>query len=285
MKLSSFAVPERWSTVVRRTYVDVLDDHCLGLAAELAFYFLLGLFPALIFLVALVSVMPVEHVLDQWFTTIRPFAPPEVLPLVQTQIEELAGGQHSGLLTVGLVGAIWSSSAAMTAIISTLNRAYDLTESRAWWKARLLAVLLTIAFALFLITASVLLLAGRPLFAWVGGWFGWSAAAVAAWTYLRWPFIAFVVVLGIDLIYHFAPNRRTEWVWLTPGSLLATALWFGASLAFKGYIATVGGFNATYGAIGTIVVLMLWLYLSGLALLIGAELNAEIDREFRTRAG
>lgn len=273
MKLLSFSVTDRWSTIVRRTYAEVMDDHCFGLAAELAFYFLLGLFPALLCLVALVSVLPVEHVLGQWFTTIRPFAPPEVLPLIQAQVEELAGGNHGGLLTVGLVAAIWSSSAAMTAIISTLNRAYDLTESRAWWRARLLAVVLTIAFAVFLMTASMLLLGGRPLLAWVGGWFGWSAAAVTAWTYLRWPFMAFVVVLGINLIYHFAPNRRTEWVWLTPGSVLATALWFGASLAFKTYIATVGGFNATYGAIGTVVVLMLWLYLSGLALLIGAELN------------
>jgi membrane protein len=283
MKLLSVAVPERWSVIGRRTYAEVLDDHCLGLAAELAFYFLLALFPALLFLVALVSVMPVEHVLDQWFTTIQPFAPPEVLPLIRGQLDELAGGGHSGLLTIGLVGAIWSSSAAMTAIISTLNRAYDLTESRPWWKARLLAVVLTIAFAVFLVTASVLLLAGRPLFEWMGGWIGWSSAAVTAWTYLRWPFIAFTVVLAIDLIYHFAPNRRVEWVWLTPGSLLATALWFGASLGFKTYTATVGGFNATYGAIGTVVVLMLWLYLSGLALLIGAELNAEIEREFRER--
>jgi membrane protein len=108
---------------------------------------------------------------------------------------------------------------------------------------------------------------------------------VTAWTYLRWPFIAFTVVLAIDLIYHFAPNRRVEWVWLTPGSLLATALWFGASLGFKTYTATVGDFNVTYGAIGTVVVLMLWLYLSGLALLIGAELNAEIEREIRERRG
>jgi membrane protein len=261
----------------------VLDDHCPGLAAELAFYFLLALFPALLFLVALVSVMPVEHVLEQWFTTIQPFAPPEVLPLIRGQLDEVAGGGHAGLLTIGLVGAIWSSSAAMTAIISTLNRAYDLTDSRPWWKARLLAVVLTIAFAVFLVTASVLLLTGPPLFEWMGGWMGWSTAAVTGWTYLRWPFIAFTVVLAIDLIYHFAPNRRVEWVWLTPGSLLATALWFGASLGFKTYTATVGGFNATYGAIGTVVVLMLWLYLSGLALLIGAELNAEIERELRER--
>jgi membrane protein len=284
VKFASFRAPDDWMAVLKRTGQEISNDGCFGLAAQLAFYFLLALFPALLFLVALISLLPVEQVTDEWLRAIQPFTPPNVVELIRTQLEELVSGDHKGLLTVGLAGALWSSSAAMAAIIQTLNRAYDVRESRRWWKARTLAVVLTVAFAVFVVLASVLLLTGSAALAGAGRLVGWSDAAILVWQIVRWPLIVALMIVGIDLVYHFAPNVKREWVWVTPGSVVATGLWLAASLGFKFYAGRFADFNETYGTIGGAVMLLLWFYLSGLAILIGAELNAEIERDVTASA-
>jgi membrane protein len=277
MRLSYFRRPDAWRRILVRTYREIIDDNCLGLAAQLAFYFILALFPALLFVAALLSLLPASRVLDPWFDALASVAPHDVLLVMRTQIEEAAGGGERGLLTIGLLGAIWSSSAAMTALIDTLNRAYDIDEGRPWWKKRLLAILLTVALAFLLIVASVLLVVGAPVLGFLGSLAGMSQTAVTIWQVLRWPIAILLVLLGIDLVYYSAPNADTEWTWITPGAVLALALWFGASLGFKVYVQNFADFGATYGTIGGAIVLLLWFYLSGFAILVGAELNSEID--------
>jgi membrane protein len=267
--------------VLRRTADEIGADNCLGLAAQLAFYFFLALFPALLFLVALVGYLPIENTLTRLLVTLGTVAPREVLLLMRGQLEQIARGGHGSLLTIGIAGAVWSSSAAMVAIIDALNHAYDIDERRPWWKRRIVAIALTIALALFIVTSLVLVLAGPSVALRVAQWFGLAPAFAVFWAIARWPLMIFLVVLAIDLVYHFAPNRRGQWVWITPGSLVATTLWIVSSFAFKFYVTNLANFNVTYGAIGGVVVLLLWFYVSGLAILIGAELNGVIEQAGR----
>lgn len=157
-----FRAPLRWSEIFARTLRETRDDGCLGLAAQLAFYFVLGLFPALIFLIALIGFIPVEPAIDDVLGGLGRFAPPEVVAIVERQLTDIAGGQQGGLLTLGILGAIWSSSAAMTAIIGALNRAYDIEEWRSWWKMRLIAVMLTLGLAAFILLSLALIMIGNP---------------------------------------------------------------------------------------------------------------------------
>jgi membrane protein len=280
--VANFRAAIPWTQVIDRTVREISEDNCLGLAAQLAFYFLLALFPALLFLVALIGYLPVENALDELLVTLGSVAPRQLVELLRAQLAQIADGSQTGLLTLGIIGAIWSSSAAMVAIIDALNHAYDVTEWRPWWKRRLVAIGLTIVLALFIIVSLTLVLVGPTMAFDVASWLGVGPAVALVWGLIRWPVIVSCVVLGMDLVYHVAPNRRQRWAWITPGSLLATALWIVSSLGFKLYVSNVGDYAATYGAIGGAIVTMLWFYVSGLAILIGAEVNAVIDEAWRS---
>ena len=273
-----FRAPVPWRELARRTIIETFRDGCPGLAAQLAFYFILGFFPALLVLVSLLAYLPLEPALQRAFDRLELLAPAQATGLIQRELAAIAQGTHGGLVTLALAGAIWSSSSAMTAVIYTLNRAYDIEEWRPWWKTRLIAVLLTMALAIFVVTAFAVVVGGAEMGQAIASWIGAGAVFETVWPFVRWPLAFALVVVAIDLVYHFAPNADTEWVWVSPGSLLATGLWLLTSTAFRLYLDQIGSIGAVYGAIGSVVVLMLWFYLSGFAILVGAELNAEIDR-------
>ena len=275
--LRALRVPLPWREMLKRTAVEVMADNCLGLAAQLAYYFFLALFPALLFLVAVISFMPVSGLLEAVTAMLARVAPQEVLSIVQEQILKVANDKSTGLLTLGMLGTIWSTSSGMTAIVDTLNQAYDIQESRPWWKVRLMAVGLTIALAVFIVASLTLVLVGPTLAEKVAVWAHMGPAFTWGWKILQWPVVFALVTLAISIIYYFAPDAEQDWVYITPGSLLATTLWLLISLAFKFYIANFTSYTATYGLIGGAIVLMLWFYVSALAVLVGAELNAEIE--------
>lgn len=262
-----------WGAIAGELIRAIDDDNCLGMAAELAFYLLLSLCPALLFLVALLSYLPVEDAMAELLSALSTIAPHAFVALVRTQLDDMASGGSAGLLTLGIAGAFWSSSAAMVAIIDALNRAHHVAERRPWWRRRIVAIVLTLALAVFTAIALSLILIGPNVAIWVARWVGLAPAVAWAWSVARWPAMILCVVTGVALVYRFAPNRRVRWSTLIPGSLAATTLWIVSSFAFKLYITRFGRYNATYGAIGGVMVVMLWLYVSGLAILIGAELN------------
>jgi len=270
-------VPITWKEVMRRTYKEVLADDCLGLAAELAYYFFLALFPALLFLVAVLSFFPLGDLLDTVVGTLRRVAPNEVLTIIQDQILKIAQDKNGGLLTIGMIGTIWSTSSGVNAIISTLNQAYDIQEGRPWWKVKAVALALTIALAAFILVSTVLVVVGPTLAEHVARWLHLSSAFTSTWSILQWPVVFILVSLAVAMVYYFGPDADQDWIWITPGSIFATVLWLAVSLGFKLYVGAFGSYNATYGTIGGVIVLMLWFYLSGLALLVGAEMNAEIE--------
>jgi membrane protein len=273
-----FRAPLSLTELGRRTIVDTFDDGCPGLAAQLAFYFLLALFPALLLLVSLLAYLPVEGTFAAMLTRLETFLPQDALRLVRGEVDKLLQGSGESLVTVAIAGAIWSSSSAMTAVITTLNRAYDIEEFRPWWKMRLLAVALSLALAIFVAVALALVIGGADLASAVAARVGAGDIFERVWAVAQWPVALLFVVFAIDLVYYFAPNADTRWVWITPGSLVATGLWLLTSVGFKLYLQYVSNIAIVQGAIGSVIVLLLWLYLSGFAILVGAELNAEIDK-------
>ena len=187
--LKAFRIPIGWMDLLKRTGAEVLADNCLGLAAQLAYYFFLALFPALLFLVALIGFIPVENLMDTIVGTLSRVAPGEVLSIVQDQIVKIADDQAGGLLTFGMLGTIWSSSSGLTAVIDSLNQAYESQEGRPWWKVRLVALGLTVALAIFIIVSTVLVVAGPTLAEKVAEWFSLGAAFTFTWKILQWPVV------------------------------------------------------------------------------------------------
>jgi membrane protein len=265
-----------WGTIVRRTFSEIISDNCLGLAAQLAYYFFLSLFPALLIIVALTSFFP-YNVLDNiigWFSS---FTPPEVLDIVKGQIQQITGSGNAGLLTFGVLGALWSSSSAMNAIIDTLNRAYGVKEARPWWKTQILAVVLTVAMSVFVLISFTLVIGGPEIAEHLAARIGLGPAFAWTWKILQWPVVFLLISEGFAIVYYLAPDVEQRWPWILPGAHVATLLWLTISIGFRFYVTNFGHFNRTYGAIGAVIVLLLWFYLSGLVLLFGAELNSEIE--------
>ena len=265
-----------WGALLKRTIAETVADNCLGMAAQLAYYFFLSLFPALLIIVALTGFFP-ANALDQILSWLGSFTPPEVLQIMRGQIRQIAASGHVGLLTFGVLGALWSSSSAMTAAIDTLNRAYGIKEARPWWKIQLLAVGLTIVLSIFVLVSFTLVVAGPELAERIAAFAGLGAAFEWTWKIVQWPVVFLLISLGFQLVYYFAPDAEQRWSWVRPGARLATALWLAISLGFRFYVTHFGQYNKTYGAIGAVIVLLLWFYLSGLVLLVGAEFNSELE--------
>jgi membrane protein len=276
--LESFRIPLTWRELLKRTLKEMRDDDCLGIAAQLAYYFFLALVPAFLFLIALASFFPLQNLTDEVVRALRPIAPEEVVGFLADQLRLISNKDNGGLLTLGFLIAIWSSSAAVVAIISALNRAYDIEEGRRWWKVRVTAIGLTFALAIMILLSFSLIVAGPTAVDWLAAKIGLGSFFAVAWNVIRWPLAFLIASTAIGLVYYFAPDAEQEWVWITPGAVMATTLWILVSLGFKLYVSNFGNYdNATYGAMGAVIVLMLWFYLSSLAILFGAELNSEIE--------
>jgi membrane protein len=203
--------------------------------------------------------------------------PGDALRLVQENLHQLVTGERGGLLSFGILAALWTSSSALTALGDSLNRAYDGDEGRPFWKIRGIAILLTVGLSVFMLVALVLLTFGPPLGRWVADLVGLGEVFAVSWNLVRWPVIVGFLIIAMALLYYYAPDVEEEWKWMTPGSVFAVIGWLLTSLGFAFYVNHVGSYNATYGTIGAVIVLLTWMYLTGLFVLIGGELNAEIE--------
>jgi len=269
--------PVSWPELLRRTIRETIAVDAAGLAAELAYYFFLALFPALLGLLALASFFPLHDLSGELAATLQPVAPDAVIGMITQQLTRIANGDRAGLLSLGMVGALWTSSSAVTAVIDAMNRAYDIEESRSWLRVRVTSILLTVTLGVLVLLALTLVLAGPELAEFVGRL---GAGPVFAWTWkiLQWPLIFVLVATAINLIFYFGPNADQDWAWMTPGSIFAAALWLIGSLGFRIYVANFGAYEATYGTVGGIIVMLTWFYVLGFVIVVGAEMNAEIER-------
>jgi membrane protein len=272
-----FKIPISWGELLKRTFNESLADDIFNLAAQQAYYFFFALFPAILAVISFASFFPVENLVDEIISKLSRVAPREVISIVTDQMRKISDTNAGGLLTFAFLFTLWSSSSAVLSMCSTLNTAYDITEARPWWKVRLTAIGLTIGLALFILVSMTLVVAGPALAQRLAETMNLGQVFVSVWSVVQWPIVFLFVSSAIALIYYFAPDAEQDWVWITPGSVFATLLWVIASLGFKVYVAQFGTYNETYGLIGGVMVLMLWFYVSGIAILAGAELNAEIE--------
>jgi membrane protein len=254
-------------------WADIGRNELLDRSAALSYYFIFALFPTLLFLSALLALLPIPQLLERLKAYVSEVLPGEAGLLVQTTLDQVLQGADIGLLSVGAVTALWGASSGMTSIMAVLN-----VESRPWWRERVLAVGLTFVFSALAVIALLLLVFGQNLGEAIANHTGWGTAFRIAWQVVRWPVAMFLGIAAISLVYRLAPAANQRWAWVTPGSAFAVVAWAIMSVALRFYVGQFASYNATYGSIGGVILLMLWLYLSGLALLVGAKINSVIAR-------
>ena len=270
----------KWKELAKRTLTQISQDGVFGRAAQLSYYFLLSLFPLLLFLMTLLGYFAeagsqLRSSLLRYLSTVMPYS---ALQLVQTTLDEVSKSRGGGKLSFGILAALWAASNGMGAISETLNIAYDVKETRSWLKIRLISVGLTIGLALLIISALVIVLLGGRIADVVAGASGFGWVFTTTWKILQWPIALAFLFTTFALIYYFAPNlRNPKWQWITPGSLVAVVLWLLVSLGLRAYLHFFDSYSATYGSLGALIILMLWFYLTGAAILIGGEINSEIE--------
>jgi membrane protein len=271
---------------LKRVGRKVLDDDCLGLAGQLAYFFLFSLFPFLIFLVALTGFVldDPESVLGALTESLRSLLPGDALRLLVNYIDRTLRGAAPSVLFFGVLAAFWSGWAAADAIIKATNRAYDLRETRPMWKLGILSILLVWGFAL-LVAALALLVFGPQVGDYVRRLTGSSEVLLILWGALRWAMAFLAVTVALSILYYVAPNAHLPFKWITPGGLVATVLMGISSLGLNLYVADFGRYDQIYGQLGAVMVLMLWLYYTGLVVLVGAEMNAVLARMAEERKG
>jgi membrane protein len=263
--------------LIKRVIAEVQQDNCAVYAASLAYYFLFALFPFFLFLTALLAYLPIPNLMDRIIGLLAEVMPGEALSLVEENVGKLVSQQRGGLLSFGIIAALWTASSALTGISDALNHAYDVEEGRPFWKVRGMAILLTVGLSIFLIASIVLLMFGPQIGGWIADLVGLGRAFEIAWNILRWPVILILVVTAVAAIYYFAPDVDQSWKWITPGSVFAVVLWILISLGFSYYVNNFGSYDKTYGSIGAIIVLLTWMYVSGFVILVGGEINAELE--------
>jgi membrane protein len=282
MLLSKFTVPVGWSVIIQRTFRQIYRGQCFGWAAALAYYSFLAVFPALLFVVSVASFLPIQPLIDQVVDLIARVAPGDVVVIARDQLLQITEEPAGRLMALSLAGALWSMSSGMAALIGTLNQAHHISEGRSWWRVRATAIALTVALAVFMVLSFTLTMAGPTAAEHAAEWLGLGTVFTMAWQIVRWPAAFAIAVTAIGAVYHFAPDGKRAFVWITPGSVTATALWLVVSLGLKWYVSHLGTYQKTYGALGGVMVTLLWFYFSGLAILLGAQLNATIDHASRS---
>lgn len=271
-----------WKDLAKRVYAEVTDDDVLGRSAQLSYYFLLALFPAMLFLTSLLGYLAGEdsQLRQGLFNSLAAVLPGDASQLISKTVTDVTQSSGGGKLSFGILATMWAASNGMGAISESLNAAYDLKESRPWWKVRLTALGLTLALTLLIVTALVLVLYGGDIAEVVSAKLGMGEVFETAWKILQWPLVLIFVLLAFALIYYFGPDsHQQDWKWITPGAFIGVALWLLISFAFKAYLSYFNSYSATYGSLGAVIILMLWFYFTGTAILVGGEINSEIENE------
>jgi len=255
----------------------IADNAVTDRAAQLSYYFLFSLFPFLFTLVTLAAYLPVQGAIDELLARLDPLMPQAAMSIIHDQLTALTTQQRPHLLTFGLLLAVWSASRGVDALRTALNLSYDVKESRPWWKVQAIAIVITIATSALMLFAIAVLALGSGAGVWLAGKLHVDQYWALLWSWLRWPITAAGVMLVLALLYYFLPDVKQEWRYITPGSVLATMLWLLLTWGFSFYAETFGSYDKTYGAIGGVIVLMTWLYISGFVFILGGEVNAVLE--------
>jgi membrane protein len=258
------------------TVKDLFNNRTFAIAAGLAYYFLLALFPLLIFMAAALSYVPVPNLFNEILNWMARLVPPDAMGVVRRIIHGVLHPPHSGLLSFGLIATLWAASGGFAALIDALNVAYEVPETRPYWRTRLLAVMLTFVVGGLVVIGLAFTIVGPKFGEWLARLVHLGPVFVALWPYMRWTIVLTSIVFAIELLYYLAPNVKQSFSCNLPGAVLAVGVWLAASLGLGIYIRDFANYNATYGTLGGVIALMLWFYVSAVAILIGAEINAKL---------
>jgi membrane protein len=262
---------------------EISEDDVSGLAAEMSYRFFLALFPFFIFIAAfaglVTDVFDVENPTDRIVDTIGDTIPLDAANLLREQLDGILASTNPGLLSIGIIGAIWAASSGVNTIIKGLNRVHDVEEGRPIWRRYLLAVTLTLMGGAAIILAFVALVVGQTVGVDIAEKIGLSGAATTMFTFLRWPIAIVAILIAISFLYWAAPNKDIPLKWIPPGAILFTTSWLVATYLFSIYVANFGSYNSTYGALGGVVILLIWFYLTSFIFLLGGQVNAVLHQE------
>jgi membrane protein len=263
-----------WSALVK-TYNDFDRHNYLTYAAALAFIFLMSLFPLLIFLASLFAYIPIPNLFGQTLEIMAKIVPADAMGVVRGVLKDVLR-TNPKLVSFSIAGAIFAASGGFSTLIGLLNIAYDVPEGRPYWKTRLIAFGLTLLTGLMVVLVLVVTVLGPGFGTWLAGRFAIAGLFAVLWPYLRWLLIAGFTVLSVEAIYFLAPNAKQRFQDQIPGAIVAVSSWIVASWGLGWYVRHVAHYNQTFGALGAVVGLMMWFYVTGLALMLGAEINAEL---------
>jgi membrane protein len=266
----------------RDVFEGIIENNIFGRAAELAFYFLFALFPLILLMVTLFGLFASHRVelQNDLLSYFADFLPPTAFQLLRTVAAELAANASGGKLAFGVVSALWCVSGGITSMISALNAAYHVREARSWFKVRGVALGLSLLISTLLLTALFMVLVGTHFVAWLGTGLRLQSMVVFVWKALQWPAAISFVAVSCSLIYYYGPDleEQRRWHWLTPGAAFGAFVWLVASFCFRIYLHFFNSYSVSYGSLGAVMILLVWLYVAGLAYLIGGEINARIER-------
>ncbi|WP_156253495.1 YihY/virulence factor BrkB family protein [Pseudactinotalea terrae] len=276
-----------WTYTVRRTISEFLADQCTDLAAALTYYAVLSLFPAVIALVSILSLVGQASITESLLGIAEDALPEGMMETIGPVIESLTNVPAPGIgLLVGLLTAVWTASNYVTAFSRAMNRMYEVPEGRPIWKLRPIMYALTIAMLILIALVGVILVLSGPVAQAIGEAIGVGEAAMTVWGIAKWPLLLLLVVIVIALLYYGTPNvKQPKFRWISTGAVIAIVVAALASLGFVLYVTNVGSYSATYGALAGVIVFLLWLWIINLALLFGAEFDAELERGRELQAG
>jgi len=277
-RIQAVVRPERIKHALARTYGDMLRNHTTQMAAALSYYFVLSLFPALIFLSAVVAYLPVPDLFNQALGVMARFLPPDSMGLVRRVLADVITPNRGTFLSFGILGSLWAASGGFSAAIEALNIAYEVNDDRPFWKTRPLALGLAFLAGTLLLVALSVMIVGPRFGEWLASRIHLSKLFVSLWPYIHWSIAIGFAVFAVEALYFLAPNVKQRFQATLPGAILAVACWITLSYLLGVYFRHFANFNKTYGTLGAGIALMTWLYWTGFAMLVGAELNSELAK-------
>jgi membrane protein len=267
--------------LTRKVIHGIQEDDLFGRASELAYNFLLALFPLLLFMLTLFGLFASRsnELQSSLLSYFADFLPPSAFQLLKAITIEMAANATSGKLTFGIILTLWFASGGMSSMISTLDAVYHVRESRGWLWGRVIALGLTIAILTLLMTSLFIVLVGGHFSDWIAIKLHLTSIILVAWKGLQWVAVVLFLTLAFSLVYYFGPSQdQRRWHWITPGSIFGEFLWLAASAGLRVYLHFFNTYTATYGSLAAMMILLVWLYIAGLSFLIGGEINAQIER-------
>jgi membrane protein len=257
----------------QRVAAGVLEHQSMGSAAQIAYFLLFATFPVLLSLASLLAFLPIPNLMEWLLRLLGAVVPSAAVDLMRDSVHRLVTRQRTGLLSVGIVISVWSAANAVESIMQGLNRVQGLREHRPFWKTRGIAILLAGGVSLFAVLGLLALWFGAQVSHWWDVRGGLGPVPVEVWDAARWPLVLLFLIGAIDQLYFIGPAARQRWRWITPGAVVAVLGWVAASLGFSAYVRHFGSYNATYGSIGAVIILLTWMYLTAFFIMLGAEIN------------